>query len=80
MTKLSNIIVGLFLCLVGVIIGGYYGFLMGQDHINHWLVVSAYNDGFTNGVVRGSSQVFYTIFEDYIKEHPYKLDNYGNLK
>lgn len=75
-----NVITLLFLFLLGLLTGGYYGYLLGQEFYNKYLVVSAWNSGYTQGYTTGSTNVFYTLFEDYVKQNPYKLDKLGRIK
>ncbi len=67
----KNTTVLLFLWLVGLLMGLWYGFEWGQKHVNSWQVVSAYNSGYTTGHVNGGARTLYLIFESYIKENPY---------
>jgi hypothetical protein len=60
--------------LIGAVIGGYYGFLNGQEFYNKWMVVSSFNSGYDTGYMAGSSQTMYMLFEDYIKSNPYKVE------
>ena len=71
--NISNIILILFFWLIGLIMGGYYFFNVGVEFYNKWLVLSAWNEGYKNGYIDGSTHTTYLLFEDYIKSNPYKL-------
>jgi len=69
----------LFFFLSGTCIGLWYGFKSGQNYVNHWLVVSAWNDAYMTGKIDGNTQTLYLIYEEYIKNHPYKLEDYPEM-
>lgn len=68
---IKSIATVLLFWLIGLLMGLGYGFEWGQERINRWQVLSAYNSGYTMGHVRGGTQAMYLIFEDYMKENPY---------
>ena len=74
-TSIYRITFILFFWLLGLVMGGYYFYAVGVENINNRLVLSAYNDGYTNGHIHGSSETIYVLFEDYIKSHPYNITN-----
>jgi len=71
--NIYRVVLLLFMWVLGVVLGGYYFYAVGHEDINHRLVLSAWNDGYTQGHVRGSSEVMHVLFEDYIKSHPYNV-------
>lgn len=70
MCNLKNITCLLFMLLIGLIIGGYWGWMLGMNNINDKLVISAYNEG----IVSGSTSTLYVLFHEYIKKNPYNID------
>lgn len=68
-----QIIALLFFWLVGFIMGSIYFYKVGQEKVNVWLTVTAWNDGYTEGRLRGGTEVMYLLFTDYINNNSYNV-------
>ena len=51
----KNICVLLLVAMISSVLAGYYGFKWGQEFYNKWLVISAWNEGYTTGKIDGAS-------------------------
>ena len=67
---IQNVIVILFFVVVSYVCGMWNGYIIGTENVNNRLVVNAYNAGNQDGF----SRALYVMFEEYVNEHPYKIE------
>lgn len=75
---IKNIVVLLFVFIIGLGVGLYYGWLEGREKVNNQLIVSVWSEAYAQGRIDGGAETIYSIFYDYLKTNPYKLDQWGD--
>jgi hypothetical protein len=61
--------------LLAGVVCEWHGFKTGQVYVNHWLVISAYNDGYKTGNEDGFMRCFSLLLQDSSRDYNLKKMN-----